>query len=148
MPVVGSVLALDVGSKTIGLAGTDPLRMMAFPLHTVMRQSVVKDAAILAKVCQERKVSQLVVGLALELDGSEGRPVRLARQVADELVRLTGLPVDWEDERYSTMEAKERLRDAGVPEVEWKSLVDAQAAAVILEDWLERTRQAAAQGVS
>jgi putative Holliday junction resolvase len=101
---------------------------------------VVKDAAALARICEERQVDQIVVGLPLEQDGSEGRPVRLARQVAEELHRITGLPVDWEDERYSTMEAKERLREAGVPEALWKQTVDAQAAAVILEDWLERVR--------
>lgn len=136
----GSVLSLDVGSKTIGIAGTDGLRMMAFPLKTLMRQSVVKDAAALALICKERNVTQLVFGLALELDGSEGRPVKLARQVAEELGKRTGIPVDWEDERYSTTEAKERLREAGVPERDWKTMVDAQAAAVILEDWLERQK--------
>jgi putative Holliday junction resolvase len=133
---IGSVLALDVGTKTIGLAGTDPMRMMALPLHTLARQSVVKDADALALLCKQRRVSQLVVGLPLELDGTEGRSARLARQVGDALAQRTALPLAYVDERFSTVEAKNRLREAGLNERQQRSVVDAAAAAVILEDWM------------
>ncbi len=135
-PYIGSVLALDVGTKTIGLAGTDPMRMLALPLHTLARQSVVKDADALALLCKSRRVSQLVVGLPLELDGSEGRSARLARQVGEALAGRTGLPLAYVDERFSTVEAKNRLREAGLNERQQRSVVDAAAAAVILEDWM------------
>lgn len=141
----GSVLALDVGTKTIGLAGTDPMRMLALPLHTLARQSVVKDADALALLCRQRKVSQLVVGLPLELDGSEGRSARLARQVGEALVQRTGLPLCWVDERFSTVEARHRLRQAGLDERAQRAVVDAAAAAVILEDWMDAQRPPVSQ---
>ncbi len=133
----GVALALDVGSQTIGLARTDPDQRMAFPWQTLARRSVLRDAEALRDICRQWKVQQVVVGLPLELDGSEGRTARLARQVAEALAAITQLPVDWVDERFSTVEAKERLRDAGVKEGRLRSVVDAQAAAVILQDWLD-----------
>ena len=133
----GVVLALDVGSQTIGLARTDPGQRMAFPWQTLARRSVLRDAEALRDICRKSGVQRVVVGLPLELDGREGRTARLARQVADALAAITQLPLDWVDERYSTVEAKERLREAGVKEGRLRSVVDAQAAAVILQDWLD-----------
>jgi putative Holliday junction resolvase len=133
----GVALALDVGTKTIGLAKTDPEQRMAFPWQTLARQSVQKDAAALAEICRRWQVRQVVVGLPLELDGGEGRTARLARQVAAAVEGLTGLPIAWVDERFSTVEAKGRLREAGLDERQQRGVVDAQAAAVILQDWLD-----------
>jgi putative Holliday junction resolvase len=132
----GPVLALDVGTKTIGIALTDPDRRMAFADRTLARRSVARDTEEIAKLCVARKVTHLVVGLPLTLEGGEARSARLARQVADALVARTGLPLSWVDERFSTVEAERRLREAGVPAERRKQVIDQQAAVVILEDWL------------
>jgi putative Holliday junction resolvase len=141
----GVVLSLDVGTKTIGLAVTDPERRMAFPLKTLARQSVVKDAEALEKLCRERGVTQIVVGLPLELNGEEGRTARLARQVADAIVARTQLPLAWVDERFSTVEAERYLREAGLNSRQQRGVIDAQAATVILDDWLDSIRAASAE---
>lgn len=141
----GVVLSLDVGSKTIGLAVTDPERRMAFPLKTLARQSVAKDAEALEKLCRERGVTQIVVGLPLELNGEEGRTARLARQVADAIVARTQLPLAWVDERFSTVEAERYLREAGLNSRQQRGVIDAQAATVILDDWLDSIRAASTE---
>lgn len=130
------LLALDVGSKTIGLAVSDPTGRMAFPLRTLARRSVAKDADELARLCTVEKITGLVCGLPLGLDGQEGRTAHLARQVAEALVTRTALPLHWVDERFSTVEAERRLREAGAPAARRKELIDQYAAVVILEDWL------------
>lgn len=136
----GAVLALDVGTQTIGLAVTDPGRRMSFPVKTLARRGVAKDVDALAALCAERQVRQIVVGLPLDLAGAEQRMTRLARQVGEALGARTGLPVAWVDERFTTMEAKARLSEAGVPRGLQKAVVDQQAAIVILEDWLAAGR--------
>lgn len=129
-------LGLDVGTRTIGLAVTDPTSRLAFPLRTLARRSVVKDADELARICTAERVGALVFGLPLGLDGEEGRTAHLARQVAEALTTRTGLPLVWVDERFSTVEAERRLREAGAPAARRKELIDQYSAVVILEDWL------------
>ena len=132
----GCVIALDVGTKTIGLATSDPSRRFCFPHGTVARRGVRQDVEVIARVCRERRVTEVVVGLPLDLEGNESRSTRLARQVGEALATATGLPVHWQDERFSTLEAEDRLRAAGAGAAARKSAIDAHAAAVILEDWL------------
>jgi putative Holliday junction resolvase len=129
-------LALDVGTKTIGLAVCDPGRRMAFADRTLARQSVAKDADAIARICAERKIVHVVVGLPLTLDGDEARSAKLARQVGEAVGARTGLPLSWVDERFSTVEAERRLREANVPAARRKAIIDQHAAVVILEDWL------------
>ena len=132
-----SILSLDVGTKTIGVARaytTGP--RIATPMLTLRRKSVKKDAAAIAELCRKHDASAVVVGLPLEEDGGEGRPVRLARQVGGAVGELTGLPVHYQDERYSTLEASRRLSAQGMDARRQKSVIDQAAAAVILEDWL------------
>ncbi|MDO9280301.1 MAG: Holliday junction resolvase RuvX [Pseudomonadota bacterium] len=132
----GRVLALDVGTKTIGLAVSDPARRMVFPLRTVARRSVVKDTEEIARVCLSQGVTQLVVGLPLTLDGGEARSAHLARQMGEAVATRTGLPHAFVDERFSTVEAERRLREAGAPAGRRKEVIDQYAAVVILEDWI------------
>ena len=139
-PGNGRVLALDVGTRTIGLAVTDPGRGHVFPFQTLARRSVVKDADALARICTAERIAQLVVGVPLSLEGEEGRTAHLARQVADALVARTQLPLDWVDERFSTVEAERRLREAGAPAAKRREVIDQYAAVVILEDWLRATK--------
>jgi putative Holliday junction resolvase len=132
----GPVLALDVGTRTIGVAATDPGRRIVTPDRTIQRRSVAKDTEVIAAICQQRRIVRVVVGLPLGLDGEEGRSARLARQIAEAVATRTGLPVDLHDERFSTVEAHWRLSDADVGGTRRKAAIDQVAAVVILEDWL------------
>lgn len=136
MPPPGPALALDVGTRTIGVAVTDPARRHVFPVSTVARRSVRRDAEAIAELCRGRGVTQLVVGLSRDDDGAENRSAHLARQVAAAVVALVPVPVAWVDEGYTTVEAHTRLGAAGVRAADRKPMVDQLAAAVILELWL------------
>lgn len=130
----GVTLALDVGTKTIGVAIAE--RGIVLPVCTLARRSVVKDAAQVRELCVKRKVTEVVVGLPYELDGTETRSARLARQVGD-AVAAAGMAVHYQDERFTTVEAIERLGAAGVYGSQRKAAVDQVAAVVILEEWLK-----------
>jgi putative Holliday junction resolvase len=132
----GCVISLDVGTRTIGIALTDPARGFVFPHGTLARKGVRQDVEALARLCTEKRATEVVVGVPLGLEGEETRSTRLARQVAEALAARTGLPVHGQDERYSTLEAEDRLRNAGASAAARRAGIDAHAAAVILEDWL------------
>lgn len=132
---MGRVIALDVGTKTIGVARSDPTRMLASPVTTVSRKGVAKDVAALQAYLDE--VDQIVVGLPLELDGSEARSARLARQVGDALSAATDLPVAYVDERYSSVDAERRLIAADVSRAKRKQIIDQEAAVLILQSYLD-----------
>ncbi len=109
---------------------------MVTPLTVLSRKSVRADSSRIAALCQEHEVRTIVVGLPLMLDGTEGRSVRLARQIGEAL-RTLGFSVFYQDERFSTIEAHRRLLDAGRSSRKRKASIDAAAAAVILEAWLQ-----------
>ena len=134
---MGRVLALDVGTKTIGIAVSDPLRMLASPLQTLARKGVRDDADRLARIASEQAVDLVVVGLPYELDGSEARSARLARQVGEAVGQRTGLPVRYVDERYSSVDAHQQLIAAGMSRARRKQVIDQQAAVVILQSFLD-----------
>lgn len=133
---MATILALDVGTKTIGVARCDDAIAFVSPLCTLSRKGVKTDSGRVQELCEKHGAVAVVVGLPYELDGSEGRSARLARQVGDAVAERTGLPVHYQDERYSTVEAAERLRVAGHDSRAQRSIIDQAAAAVILEDWL------------
>jgi putative Holliday junction resolvase len=138
---VGRILALDVGTKTIGVATSDPLRMFAQPLTTLQRIGVVRDVEGIRRLIALHGVDQVVVGLPLELDGSEARSARLARQIGDAL-QEQGLSVAYVDERYSSVEAERHLIAADVSRKRRKEVIDQAAAMVILQSYLdERARR-------
>jgi putative holliday junction resolvase len=132
-------LGLDVGRATIGLALADEVLRTARPLRTLRRAGAEQDLAALRQVVEEYEVTRAVVGLPLNMDGSEGASARLARDFAGRLGAALGLPVELEDERLSTFEASGRLRQRGLSAREQKQVIDAEAAAVILQSWLDRS---------
>jgi putative Holliday junction resolvase len=134
----GRVVSLDVGTKTIGVAACDPSGRFVLPDRTVSRRGVSKDSAEIGRICREKQATRVVVGLPLTPEGDEGRSARLARQIGEAVAAATGLPVDYQDERYSTVEADWRLQEAGLDGRQRREVVDATAAVVILEDWLAR----------
>ncbi|MGC6491467.1 MAG: Holliday junction resolvase RuvX [Myxococcota bacterium] len=133
-------LALDVGTKTIGVAVSDGLGMMAHPVTTLSRRSVVKDAEALEDLVKKHRATQLVVGLPLELDGSEQRSAKLARQVGEALAERSRLPVAYVDERFTSVDAERQLIAAGMSRAKRKLVIDQQAAVLILKSWLDARR--------
>jgi putative Holliday junction resolvase len=133
------ILALDVGTKTIGIARANVDARLPTPHSTLKRKGVKQDVARLQHLVSELEVGTIVVGLPYELDGTEGRSARLARQIGDALADATALPVHYQDERYSTVVAEERLRAAGHDARRRRETIDQAAAAVILGDYLNRT---------
>ncbi len=132
-------LGVDVGRVRIGLALADDVLRVARPLRTVARRADAATLAEIARAAREYEVDRTVVGLPLNMDGTEGESARHARGFAAKLEAALGVPVELFDERLSTFEAETRLRDQGFSAKDRRSRVDAEAAAVILQGWLDRS---------
>lgn len=130
-------MALDVGTKTIGVAVSDPLHLFAQPVTTLRRRGVRQDCDELAHLVREREVEELIVGLPLELDGTEARSARLARQIGERMRELTALPLTYIDERYSSVEAERHLLAHDLSRAERRAVIDQAAASVILQSYLD-----------
>lgn len=133
---MGRLFALDVGTKTIGLAVTDPSQQLVHPVSTLARKGVKQDIVQLQRILAEWKPEALVVGLPYELDDSEARSARLARQVGDALGEASGLPVHYVDERYTSVESEALLIAMDVSRARRKQVIDQVAAMRILERFL------------
>jgi putative pre-16S rRNA nuclease len=138
--VVGRVLAVDPGSRRVGLALSDESRLLASPLRTLQAEPAATLSERVAEVVREVGAVELVVGLPRNLDGSSGPAAASARELADELKRTTRLPVSLQDERLSSVAAERHLVGQGVRREKRKGLVDQLAATLILESFLERKR--------
>ncbi len=135
--VQGRILALDVGSKTIGLAVSDALGITAQGLETIRRRNKRTDFAALAGVIREYRVSELVVGYPLRLSGAEGRQSEKVSNFAEELRARFHLPVHLWDERLTSVEANRVLRQAELSIRKRAQAVDRLAAVLILQNYLE-----------
>jgi putative pre-16S rRNA nuclease len=133
-------LGVDLGRARIGLALADDVLRQARPLRVVQRRGGGKDLVDIAETARDYEVGRAVVGLPLNMDGTEGSAARLSREFAAKLASALGVPVDLFDERLSTFEAETRLRDRGISAKDARARVDAEAAAVILQGWLDRER--------
>lgn len=130
------VLAIDHGDARIGLAATDLLGIAAHPVETIRRNTTDPIERITAIVA-ERQVQHILLGLPLRLDGSEGPSAKKVRAFGDQLAAaLPDLPLEYVDERLSTVAAAEKLRQAGRPAKRQKDIIDQAAALEILNDWL------------
>ena len=134
-----AIVAIDFGSRRIGVAIADSFTSPAYPVGTLKRKSLREDLDQVARTLDARGVAQLVVGLPLNMDGSEGPMARAARKFGAQLGAHLNLPVDYTDERLTSVEARERLSAQGGIRGK-KDAVDALAAAIILEDWLAARR--------
>lgn len=145
----GRVLGLDYGSRTVGVSVTDALGMTVQPLETITRKEENKlrrTCARVEQIIKELGAAEIVVGLPLHLNGEESDSSAKARAFGEMLHRRTGLPVYYQDERLTTVEADGILSETGVARKDRKTYIDAVAASLILEDFLssrERTRAAA-----
>lgn len=133
-------LGLDLGRATIGLALADDVLRMAQALETIRRTNEAADLDALRRIADEYEIERVVLGLPLNMDGTEGSSARLARAFAGKVEASLGTPVELFDERLSTFEAETRLRARGVSARDQRAVIDAEAAAVILQGWLEARR--------
>ena len=132
-----SIAALDLGRRRIGVAVTDAAAMGAHPVGVVERRSMAQDLAAIAAMLRDREVTTIVVGLPLNMDGSEGPAARAARLFADRMGAALKVEVAMFDERLTSFEAEERLKGMPVKKGARKPAIDAIAATVILEGWMK-----------
>ena len=131
------VAAIDLGRRRIGVAVTDAAAMGAYPLGIVERRALKHDLDAIAAMLRDRHISMIVVGLPLNMDGSEGPAARGARKFATSVAEALGVSVELFDERLTSFEARERLSDMPVRKGARKTGLDALAAVVILEGWMQ-----------
>ena len=142
----GRLMALDVGTKTIGIATSDALRMLATPLTTLKRGKLAVDLAALAELTKKHEIKALAIGLPLNMDGSEGPRCQSVRQFATNIGNhappaLAALPVVFQDERLSTAAVtRGMIDDYDMSRAKRAERVDAAAAAWILESALARLK--------
>jgi putative Holliday junction resolvase len=137
----GRVLSVDPGSMNIGIAVSDPLRMVASPLTVVKHASMEKDCQAISQICQEQQISLVIVGHALGADGETNAPSRHAQKLADMLKKIILVPVVLWDESGSTQQAKKIQLKMGVSRKKRTGHLDAHAAAVILQNFLDVTAE-------
>jgi putative Holliday junction resolvase len=141
LPPTGKLLGLDLGSRTIGVAVSDGLRFTATPLETIKRSKFTADAARLLELIAENQAVGLVLGLPLNMDGSEGPRAQSTRAFARNLAPKTPLPVVFWDERLSTSAVTRMLIEADTRRDRRAEVVDKLAASYILQGFLDRLRQ-------
>jgi putative Holliday junction resolvase len=133
-------LGLDVGTKTIGVAASDALGLTAQTVTTLRRTSLKADLAALKELVREYEVERFVVGLPLNMDGTEGPRAEATRRFVEALSQALGLPVEWWDERLSTVAAQRTLLEADLSRAKRREVIDQMAAQFILQGWLDSRR--------
>ena len=131
------LLGLDLGTKTIGLALSDVGRMIATPYETVKRTKLRADLERLKAIVDKEGVGAFVLGLPLNMDGSEGKRAQATRQFAADLTKAIDLPLCFWDERLTTFEAENLLIEGGMSRKKRRDVIDKVAAAVILQGCLD-----------
>lgn len=135
------IMGLDYGSRTVGVAFIDALGLTAQPAETIERKienKLRRTCARLTTLAAERRVTLIVLGRPLHMDGTEGERVRQCEIFREMLERRTGIPVVWQDERLTTVEADEILAENGVPRENRKEVIDQVAACLILRDYMSQ----------
>ncbi|KPQ07888.1 MAG: putative holliday junction resolvase [Rhodobacteraceae bacterium HLUCCA12] len=134
----GALAGLDLGEKTIGVAVSDLRRGVATPLETIRRKKFTLDAARLLDILTARAIAGIVLGLPLNMDGSEGPRCQATRAFARNLSNLTDLPIGFWDERLSTIAAERALLEADTSRSKRALVIDHVAAGYILQGFLDR----------
>jgi putative Holliday junction resolvase len=137
-PARGALIGLDLGTKTIGVSVSDPDRRLATGVETVKRTAFTADAARLIALAQARNAVGFVLGLPINMDGTEGPRAQSTRAFARNLAKLTALPIALWDERLSTAAVERELIAADISRRKRASVIDQHAAAYILQGALDR----------
>ena len=141
LPRYGALIGLDLGEKTIGVAVSDAMRTVATPLTLIRKTKFTDDANALFRLIDEREVAGLVIGLPVNMDGTEGPRCQSSRAFGRNLLRLRDLPIAFWDERMSTMAVNRFLIDeVDLNRARRSEVVDKMAAGWILQGALERLR--------
>jgi putative Holliday junction resolvase len=138
LPARGTLIGLDLGTKTIGVATSDPDRRLATTVETIARKTFTTDAARILGLAAERKAIGFVLGLPVNMDGTEGPRAQSTRAFARSLARLTNLPIALWDERLSTAAVERELIAADASRRQRKAVVDQHAAVYILQGAIDR----------
>ncbi len=142
LPRSGVLIGIDPGSKTLGIAATDRSRLIASPIETIPRGRKLGPALDrLFDIYDDRSASGLVIGLPLNMDGSQGPRAQSARALAHHILQRRDVPVFMQDERLSTAEAERVMLEADLSRKRRAALIDASAAAIILKAALDRLDQ-------
>jgi putative Holliday junction resolvase len=141
LPPRGALIGLDLGTKTIGVAASDPDRRLATGVETVARKAFTADAQRVLVLAAERNAAGFVLGLPVNMDGSEGPRAQSARAFARNLSKLTELPIALWDERLSTAAVERDLIAADVSRRKRAAVIDQHAASYILQGALDRLRR-------
>jgi putative holliday junction resolvase len=143
LPARGALIGLDLGSKTIGVATSDPDRRLATPVETISRKKFSIDAGRLLTLAAERKAVGFVLGLPVNMDASEGPRAQATRAFARNLARITDLPIALWDERLSTAAVERELIAADMTRTRRAQVIDQHAAVFILQGALDRLARGA-----
>lgn len=135
-----AALGLDIGSKRIGVAGCDGLGLIASGITTIRRSSFQQDLAQIQQLVAEREVEILVVGLPYTMDGSLGNQAKQVQKYAQRLGTALELPIEYVDERLTSYQAEQLMIADNKSPSRNKELIDRKAAAIILQEWLDRRR--------
>ena len=137
-PPRGVLIGIDLGTKTIGVAGSDPDRKLATGIETIARKNFSTDAQRLLALAAERSAVGFVLGLPINMDGSEGPRAQSTRAFARNFGKITNLPIAFWDERLSTAAVERQLIEADVSRKKRAAVIDQHAAAYILQGALDR----------
>ncbi len=136
---MGRLLGLDIGEKRVGVAISDETRTLARPLMTIVRASKKEDFVQIAALCDKHQIEKIIAGLPKTLRNEEGPQAQRVRRYADALAAAINRPIEFWDERFSSVDAQERLAASG-RKTRAKGEVDAAAAAIILQEYLDAHR--------
>ena len=141
IPPTGRIMGLDLGTKTIGVAISDGMRYSASPLETIKRTKFTQDAIRLEELIAQNNIAAIILGLPLNMDGSEGPRVQSTRAFARSLAQRISLPIAFWDERLSTSAVTRMMIDADLRRDRRAEIVDKLAASYILQGALDRLRR-------
>ena len=136
-----SALGLDIGLKRVGIAGCDGTGLIATGITTLVRSSFDQDVAYLRELVRERRVQILVAGLPYSLSGELGAQARQVQKYANRIARALEIPLEYVDERLTSVEAEELMKTQGISVSQNKGAIDRKAATLILQQWLDERRQ-------
>ncbi len=134
------LVGLDLGTKTLGVAVSDRLKIIASPLSTIQRKGIKKDILKLKEILNEYEIGGFILGLPLSLDNSENKQTKLVRNFNSEINKFFNLPSILWDERYSSDVIFKELRKANISKTKIKNKLDQQSASYILQGYLDRYR--------
>ena len=135
-------MSLDLGDRRIGIATSDPLGIIANPLETYTRSSMSRDIQYISHLVQKHEVDTIILGLPINMDGTEGERVEKSRQFGDLLKQnMPNIKIDYMDERWTTVSAERMLIDADVSREKRKTVIDKVAATIILQSYLDKVKK-------